>query len=132
MKYILVLLVSVTFLASIVSAQESPSPSASPVCSEVDQAALNTCIAACTAQVPQCQKPVISLDELRAKIAEKCQCDKVRNFGKYRSCVNSVVNPMRSFALLDETAKAAIAQDNAACKQAIQDRKKNNGKGPKK
>ena len=126
MKYFTLPIVTIAMLCSTALAQE-PTPTPVPTCSDADKAALNACVAACEAQVPQCQKSIIDLVALREKIAEKCKCDKARNYGQYRSCVNSVINPMRSFALLDAAAKAAIAADNAACKKTIADRKNNKG-----
>ena len=111
-------------------------------CTETDQAALKTCLtlaeAACLAQVPQCQKQPISLEELNQAIDEKCgDCSEnsaqlPRNYGKYRSCVMSVVNTLKAFSLIDVATKQTILAENKACRALIQEKKKGNrGKNPK-
>ena len=127
MKMFTVLVVVLTTLTGVAVAQEV-TPTPVPVCSEADRAVLDACVATCEAAAPQCQKSIVDLEALRAKISEKCRCDKARNYGQYRSCVNTVVNPMRSFSLLNAEVKAAIAADNAACKATIVARK-SKGKG---
>ena len=123
MRIFAVLALGCCLFCSVAVAQEA-TPTPVPSCTDADRAGLDACVVACEAAVPQCQKAVIDLATLRAKIAEKCKCDNVKNFGQYRSCVNSVVNPMRAFALLNAEAKAAIAADNAACKAAIASKKR--------
>ena len=57
-------------------------------CTDQDKATLEQCKVTCEAAVPQCQnatKPQISLEEVRATIAEKCDCTKARNYGQYES-----------------------------------------------
>ena len=57
-------------------------------------------------------------------VAEECPCSSFKIYGKYRSCVNTVIIPMRKFSLIDATAKAAVAAANTACKADIKARKK--------
>lgn len=99
-------------------------------CTDENKAALELCIstakATCDAAYPQCQRPTVSLEEIRAAIDERCSCDTAVNYGKYRSCVATLINSLRAFSLIDAATKEAIKADNAVCKAEIQARKKEN------
>jgi len=108
-----------------------------PECTEADQLALATCLtqaeAACLAVTPQCQKQPISLEELNAAIDEKCgECSEgseqlPKNYGKYRSCVVSVVNVLETFALIDAETRQAVLAKSKACRALIKGNRGNQG-----
>ena len=126
MRLLSVLALALVLSASVVVADETstPSPSATPVvCTDEDRAPFDACVAACVLP-PQCEKPVVNVEALLAAIAEECPCSSFKIYGKYRSCVNTVIIPMRKFSLIDATAKAAVAAANTACKADIKARKK--------
>ena len=110
--------------------------SAEELCNEQEAEELKVCVEdcqlACQEQYPACKKQPFSLEDLRAAIAERCDCEQARNFGRYRSCVAQLMNSLRRFNLIDDEIMAAIAEDNRECRAAIQRRRraKNPGGGP--
>ncbi|MCO6431363.1 MAG: hypothetical protein J5J00_10920 [Deltaproteobacteria bacterium] len=107
--------------------------SAQETCTDEQKTALETCVSecktTCEAANPGCTKTPISLEELRAAIAEECSCDDARNYGKYRSCVAHLINALKKFSLVDEAARLAIESDNKTCRDAIKDRRNSGEKG---
>ncbi|MDC0358921.1 hypothetical protein OAO01_08900 [Oligoflexia bacterium] len=119
-------------------------------CTETDKDALDTCVdtckTTCLAQYPQCEQQPVDLAELDAAVDEKCgACAEdsesfPKNYGKYRSCVMSVLNVLKKFALIDNKTKQAMLAKSKACKALIKANKKkqkenkkpkeNNGKKP--
>lgn len=135
---IIIKLIAIQFLiASSLLAQE--------VC---DTEVLDQCKAACVSAQPACaETPPLTISEIRAIIAEKCGCtvtaaidetssdscacdESVKNYGKYRSCVASLSESLKTFKLSSAEARNQLKADNMLCKSVIKS-SKGNGKGKK-
>lgn len=101
--------------------------SAQETCTEEDTAALEACITTCEAAAPECEKQPLTLEELRTSIAEECDCESAKNYGKYRSCVAQLLNAAKKFSLITQEDLLTVKKvDNKECRAQIKENKKNN------
>lgn len=123
----LMALLTVGFTARVYAQENTPIPEATPTaipCTDADKAALEQCKAACDAATPQCtSKPLMTLEQVRAALAAKCDCLSSKNYGQYESCVKKLLNTLREFNLIDKATRQAIAVDSKACRADLKKKK---------